>query len=194
MKHLKVAFGYGIGLPEKELNFKPWNINIVLYLENVKGANPYVLWTHSGRISGLPWWLCGLQCCHWLLAVSHHCPGSSPTQGMWESYQLLGARWWFLLCTSKNLYQYDTDKPCSYTICIAQICCCIKHYIKFLFHTNHTSPISPISSKFLSSTSYVLFQLKVKWRIFFISIFYFLIIFLLTKHQSYAVPCHNKFL
>ena len=26
----------------------------------------------SVTTEGLPWWLCGLRCCHWLLAVSHH--------------------------------------------------------------------------------------------------------------------------
>ena len=31
----------------------------------------------------------GLRCCHWLLAVSHHCLGLIPTLGMPESYQFL---------------------------------------------------------------------------------------------------------
>ena len=32
--------------------------------------------------------------CHWLLAVSHNCPGLNPIRGMWESCQWLGDRQW----------------------------------------------------------------------------------------------------
>ena len=53
----------------------------------------------------LPWWPCGLRCCHWLLVVFHHCPGSNPTRGMLESCQWLEVRRWFfpgslVSCTS----------------------------------------------------------------------------------------------
>ena len=50
-------------------------------------------------IEGLPWWPCGLRHCHWLLAVSHHCLGSNPGWGMWESCQWPGMKCWFVPCT-----------------------------------------------------------------------------------------------
>ena len=43
-------------------------------------------------LSGLPWWLCGLRHCHWLLAVLHHYLCSNPVRGMWESCHWLGVR------------------------------------------------------------------------------------------------------
>ena len=46
-------------------------------------------------IRGLPWWPCGVKHYHRLQAVSHCCPGSNPTRGMWESCQWLGVRHWF---------------------------------------------------------------------------------------------------
>ena len=47
------------------------------------------------RDEELPWWPCGFRRCHWLLAVCHHCLGSNPDHGMWESYKwLLGVMQW----------------------------------------------------------------------------------------------------
>ena len=53
--------------------------------------------------SRLPLWTCNLRCCHWLLAVSHHCPDLSPALAMWEGYQILSTTYNWPVTISCNM-------------------------------------------------------------------------------------------
>ena len=53
------------------------------------------------------WWLRGLRHCHWLLTVSHQCPGLNATRGMWECCMWLWVRRWFLPGTTVSSTCYN---------------------------------------------------------------------------------------
>ena len=76
-----------------------------VYLKNTHTNHSIVDYTNI--ILGLPWWLCGLRYCEWLLAVSNHWLGSNRTRGMWGSCQWLGVRGWFLPGTLVSSTSYN---------------------------------------------------------------------------------------
>ena len=52
--------------------FKYCMLYIFLYDDNVKWLSTRI---KVFMTEDLAWWSCGLRYCHWLLAVSHNCPG-----------------------------------------------------------------------------------------------------------------------
>ena len=64
-------------------------LNVILVFKQWSRQLHFPKAFHSSLWWGLPWWRNGLRYCQWLLAVSHHCPGSNPGCGMWEGYQWL---------------------------------------------------------------------------------------------------------